>query len=61
MNRTNQTIYIEYDENNRATIRNQTVTNVVVDSDNYAAGLWKNRVVASYHVDNGEWAVVDHK
>jgi len=37
----------------------QTVTDITVDFAGYAYGRWNGKKVASFHVDNGYWYVID--
>lgn len=36
----------------------QTVTDVHVDDEGFAFGLWKGRLVGAFHVDNLVWHVI---
>lgn len=42
---------------NHASIRNQTIEVFWVDEENYAYGIWRSQLVASFHIDNGTWFV----
>jgi len=44
--------------NDYGTFRNQTVTDITIDDNGYAYGLWKGRLVGSFHIENGTWHVI---
>ena len=58
MEKTGQTVKIELDPNNRFTLQNQTVKNIIVDDQNYAIGTWRAYIVATYHIENGTWGAI---
>lgn len=54
----NQKVRYTLSENNRAQYLNQTVTDIMVDSKNYAFGMWNGKAVASFHIDSNTWFVL---
>ena len=58
MEKNNQVVQWDLGGGNNGTVRGQTIKRIVVDEENYAYGLWGERFVASFHIDNGEWHVI---
>ena len=57
MYKENQTVKW-YIGNNYGTFHNQTVTDITVDDNGYAYGLWRSISVGSFHIDNETWHVI---
>lgn len=58
MERTNQKVNYVINNDNYGIFQRQTITKVIVDDEQYAYGTWKGKLVASFHIDNGEWFVM---
>ena len=50
-----QTVIWEWDDENRGTFYNQTITDIVVDDEGYCEGVWKGKHVAAFSLATGEW------
>jgi len=58
MIKTGQTVKWEITKEDHGKFLNQTITDIYVDNENYAYGLWNGHLVASFHIDNGTWFVM---
>ena len=54
----NQTVKIEYGNGDSGTLLNQTVTNVVIDEEGYAFGLWNGKLVGAFSLKSFTWFVI---
>lgn len=57
MSKINQRIRIVFSASTESHI-GQVVTNIVVNAQDYALGLWKGHQVASFNINDNRWFVL---
>jgi len=58
MSKQQQTIEVQYSTENYGIIRNQDVTNIVIDEEGYAFGYWNKKLVGAFSIKCDKWFVM---
>ena len=58
MEKRGQKVFYHLTDSEYAIYQNQTITNIVVDSEGYCEGEWRGKFVAAFSLLTSEWYII---